>query len=155
MIWFDFTYYYYFFFNKFISNLQNPKNILIFDKVAKISILPLPYKDLYGNENLFDNIGYVDPNTIMNRKDYKKDKTVDIYSLGTLLWEIMSEKVPYSKDQDNISQLIVKIKGGYREDDITDVPAAYIELYKKCWDGDNSKRPPINKVSEELLNIKC
>src|SRR4051812_8160830 len=133
MIWFDFTYYYYFFLTNLFQILQNPKNILIFDRVAKISILPLPYKDLYGNDNLFDNIGYVDPNTIMNRKDYKKDKTVDIYSLGSLLWEIMSKKVPYSKDQnEDISQLIGKIKGGYRENDIADVPAAYIELYKKC-----------------------
>ncbi|RGB31457.1 kinase-like domain-containing protein, partial [Rhizophagus diaphanus] len=137
----------------------NPKNILIFDGVAKISNLPLSYNnndkdDLYINESLFDNIGYIDPNLFLN-SDYDKDKPIDIYSLGSLLWEIMSERIPYSNDQnENILQLINRIREGYREKSENIIPDIYKDLYEECWNGDSSKRPSINDVYERLLNIK-
>ena len=113
-------------------------------------------KEFYFDKNLFDHIGYVDPNTIINRWNYKKDKPVDIYNLGTLLWEIISEKVPYSKDQNEgigISNLFMKIINGYREDDVTDVPENYIELYKRCWDKNSSNRPSIYDIYKQIRAI--
>jgi len=110
------------------------------NKIAQISDLPLPnisnemkLEDHLIDEHLFDNIGYVDPNSFLNETD-EKDKSMDIYSLGSLLWEIMSEKVPYSKDIDNgIYELIFRItKKEYREKDIDNIPNEYIALYKKC-----------------------
>lgn len=78
---------------------------------------------------------------------------MDIYSLGTLLWEIMSEKVPYSKDKgEGILQLVLKIKNNdYREEDISSVPDEYINLYKECWRGNNLSRPKIENIYERLL----
>lgn len=78
---------------------------------------------------------------------------MDIYSLGSLLWEIMSEKIPYSDYQDDgILQLILKIKGGYREVDLISNPE-YINLYKNCWDGNNLIRPKIDDIYNQLLSI--
>ncbi|GET02861.1 kinase-like domain-containing protein [Rhizophagus clarus] len=145
--------------NGIIHENLNPKNILIFDGVAKISNLPLSYNnddkdDLYINDSLFDNIGYIDPNLFLNKNSKKRD-TIDIYSLGSLLWEIMSERIPYSSDQnENILQLIIKIKEGYRESDILDISAEYVALYKECWDGESSVRPSINEVYIRLSNIR-
>ncbi|RIA84489.1 kinase-like domain-containing protein [Glomus cerebriforme] len=134
----------------------HPKNILMFDGIAKISDLPLPYdkkKFSYYDKYLFENIGYIDPNLLLN-ENFKKDKSMDIYSLGTLLWEIMSEVVPYSKDRDEgILQLVLKIKNnGYREEDISSAPCEYINIYKKCWNGDSLARPKIEDVYEILLD---
>src|SRR3954453_8953204 len=130
----------------------------MFDGVAKIFYLPLPYAYVEEKPSnySFENIGYIDPNLLLNQNEFKKDKSMDIYSLGILLWEIVSGKIPYSKDKDDI-KLIEKINDGYREDDISDVPAKsppeYISLYKKCWNGDSLVRPEIDDVYEELLNI--
>lgn len=110
--------------------------------------------DLYINDSLFDNIGYIDPNLLLNEK-YEKNNTIDIYSLGSLLWEIMSERIPYSNDQnENILQLIKNIKEGHRESDILDIPDEYVALYKECWDGESSRRPSINDVYIKLSKIK-
>ena len=52
---------------------------------------------------------------------------MDIYSLGSLLWEIMSEQIPYSNSKDNL-QLVNKIKNeDYREKNIS-CPYEYIDL---------------------------
>jgi serine/threonine protein kinase len=113
--------------------------------------------DLYINDSLFDNIGYIDPNLFLN-KECEKDKAIDIYSLGSLLWEIMSKRIPYSNDQNenmNILQLIKMIKEeGHREKDIPGIPDEYVALYKECWAGDSKKRPSISDVYRKLLNIK-
>ncbi|CAB4381274.1 unnamed protein product [Rhizophagus irregularis] len=149
----------------------NPKNILIFDGIAKISNVPLQFekpfgkvfrnREIYAYADLFDNIGYIDPNAFMNGNsgDYNKDKSTDIYSLGTLLWEVMSEKIPYQDESSDggILGLIRKIKDGHREKadipDITRFPAEYINLYTKCWNGDSAARPTIKEVYDKLDNI--
>ncbi|PKC14312.1 kinase-like protein [Rhizophagus irregularis] len=151
----------------------NPKNILIFDEIAKISNIPLQFekpfdkafrnRDIYAYDDLFDNIGYIDPNAFIkingNAGDYNKDKSTDIYSLGTLLWEVMSEKIPYQDEfsDGGILGLIRKIKDGHREKadipDITKFPAEYINLYTKCWNGDSAARPTIKEVNDKLINI--
>jgi len=112
-------------------------------------------KSKYFDENLFDNLGYIDPNLFIKETD-EIDKSMDIYSLGSLLWEIMSERVPYLEDKkDGILQLVNKIiNNDYREKDIDDVPSKYMDLYKRCWNRNSLERPPINDVYHSLLNIK-
>src|SRR5947209_15854900 len=103
----------------------------MFDKVAKISNLPLIYnnEDLYFDENIFDNIGYIDPNSLLN-DDFKKDSSIDIYSFGSLLWEIASEKIPCS-EVESILVLIEKMKNSLyiEDDDIPNFPDEYKNLY--------------------------
>ncbi|GBB95112.1 hypothetical protein RclHR1_02480011 [Rhizophagus clarus] len=139
-----------------IHETLHPKNILMFNGIAKISDLPLPYnkkKFSYFDKYLFDNIGYIDPNLLLNEK-FKKDKSMDIYSLGTLLWEIMSEVIPYSKNKnEGILQLVLKIKNNdYREEDIRSISYEYTNIYKECWKGNNLSRPKIENIYERLLN---
>ncbi|CAG8593630.1 6094_t:CDS:2 [Funneliformis caledonium] len=135
----------------------HPKNILMFEGMAQISDLPLPYeknKSVFFYQQFFDNIGYIDPSSLLN-EDFEKNKSMDIYSFGSLLWEILSGKIPYSKNKDEgILKLVRKIKeDGYREHKIINAPVKYIELYESCWDGKSSNRPTIEMVYDKLLHI--
>ncbi|RIA89119.1 kinase-like domain-containing protein [Glomus cerebriforme] len=158
--------------NGIIHENLNPKNILIFNGIAKISNLPLPFgkedfnnedlyiesndfknNNLYVNTEIFDIIGYVDPNVfIKGPSDYVKAKSVDIYSLGTLLWEIMSEKVPHQEN--GIRELVKNITGGVKEADIPGISVEYKNLYTKCWDVNSDSRPTIKDVYNQLSNMK-
>ncbi|RGB31465.1 kinase-like domain-containing protein [Rhizophagus diaphanus] len=108
--------------------------------------------------DIADGILYIhkDLDIIHETLKFEKDKSMDIYSLGTLLWEIMSKKVPYSKDKgEGILQLVLKIKNNdYREEDISSVPDEYINLYKECWRGNNLSRPKIENIYERLSLIQ-
>ncbi|GBB95107.1 hypothetical protein RclHR1_02480006 [Rhizophagus clarus] len=141
----------------------HPKNIIMFDGIAKISDLPLPYekKSICLDEHFFEKIGYLDPDSLLNKR-FKKAKSMDIYSLGSLLWEMISEQIPYSKDTrvKSIIKLIKEIKKGHREVDVPnlpDIPAEcmneYKDLYNKCWDKDSSSRPIIEDVHKKILHI--
>ena len=139
--------------------VQHSNNILIFDGKAQISDLPLSYNSVDFDEHLFDNIGYIDPDLFLSDTD--GGKPIDVYSLGILLWEIMSGEVPYLKDQNQgggILDLIFKLKEGEKKlDDITNItgiPIEYIELYKKCLDRNSLKRPNIEYVYNKLCSLK-
>ncbi|KAF0449750.1 kinase-like protein [Gigaspora margarita] len=81
-------------------------------------------------------------------KDYKVNKKSDIYSLGVILWEISSGRLPFQSF--NRYEIIINIIHGERERPIKGTPSKYVELYKNCWDHDSNKRPEIKEVLEIL-----
>ncbi|PKY32381.1 kinase-like protein [Rhizophagus irregularis] len=82
-----------------------------------------------------DNI-YVDP--MCSNADYKYDKSSDIYSLGLILWQISSGKIPHEKN---------------KEIPVNSTPIDYIELYESAWSNDPKKRPSIEEISRSLGDI--
>src|SRR5581483_6950341 len=119
----------------------------MFNKVPKISSLPLPYrnmefyfknKEYYFDDSLFGNIGFVDPDYFLNKKP-KREKYVDIYSFGSILWEFLSEKIPYSND-DNLFKLVSKIKNDGHREPVEFEDDKINNLIKKCWDKNGSAR---------------
>ncbi|KAF0502926.1 kinase-like protein [Gigaspora margarita] len=79
------------------------------------------------------------------------NKKSDIYSIGVILWEISSEKLPF-KDEDMVT-LPFRIKNGLREKSIADTNRKYITIYEQCWQGMQDKRPSIQEVAMEFKNI--
>ncbi|PKY18543.1 kinase-like protein, partial [Rhizophagus irregularis] len=96
-------------------------------------------------------IEYIEPQCFKNRK-YKKDKKSDIYSLGVLLWEISSGRIPFS-DCSRDHLLDYYIKNGDREDPIDGTPPKYQKLYQECWNDEPKSRPDIEKVYEILSQL--
>jgi serine/threonine protein kinase len=90
---------------------------------------------------------YIDPQYYMRDK-YERNKKSDIFSLGMILWEISSEKEPFSGD--NNYQIILKISNGVREKRVDGTPESYFKLYTECWDEDPEKRPNIDQVIDML-----
>lgn len=77
-------------------------------------------------------------------------KSVDIYALGILMWELFAEHIPWDGlDTDSIKEAVL---AGERPMPALSCPAAVTKLCKLCWDGKASARPCadelVNKVAE-------
>src|SRR5581483_7491335 len=72
----------------------------------------------------------------------------DIYSFSMIMWEFISGVTPFN-DKAHDLQLCVSICKGERPEIIEGTPQCYIDLMKKCWDEDPSKRPS----ASEIMNI--
>ena len=80
-------------------------------------------------------VTYVDPQIFNRKRDsnnkvqiYSLNKKSDIYSIGVLLWEISSRKLPFHEENYDFS-LMYKISQGRREVIIFDTPIDYSNLY--------------------------
>ncbi|KFH72482.1 serine/threonine protein kinase [Podila verticillata NRRL 6337] len=101
---------------------------------------------------------YMAPEKISGTGGYSPDW--EIFSLGILLWELSSGRMPFDeiitraesgprlvKNMEQLSTAIVK---GLREEPIPGTPEIYEQLFKMCWDADGESRPPIEVVEETL-----
>ncbi|KAF9977332.1 hypothetical protein BGZ73_006373 [Actinomortierella ambigua] len=100
---------------------------------------------------------YMAPERLQGR-EYSYDWSV--YSLGVLLWELSSGKMPFdeiiaraesgprlAKSMEQLSSAIVK---GLREETVPETPEIYEQLFKMCWAGEAEARPPLDVVEETL-----
>ncbi|KAG0243274.1 hypothetical protein BGW41_002459 [Actinomortierella wolfii] len=100
---------------------------------------------------------YMAPERLQGR-EYSHDWSV--YSLGVLLWELSTGKMPFdeiitraeagprlTKNMEQLSSAIVK---GLREETAPDTPEIYEQLFKMCWAGEPEARPPLDVVEETL-----
>lgn len=89
--------------------------------------------------NLQNYLTYVDPQ-YFKIPSYKSSedkqstltKKSDIYSLGILLWELASMRLPFSNEEH--SDLQKEIMEGLREKDIDGIDQDYIPIYKSIYE---------------------
>ncbi|RHZ77109.1 hypothetical protein Glove_185g42 [Diversispora epigaea] len=136
--------------NDIIHGDLNSKNILFHDNTIKISDFGISGLSTESSKNSLGSIEYLDPILLKKLGKFSKNKPSDIYSIGILLWEISSGKIPYeSKFQDEL-ELIIYVSRGNREDPIIGTPQDYINIYQDCWNQDPNQRPNIRKVVQGL-----
>ncbi|CAB4411396.1 unnamed protein product [Rhizophagus irregularis] len=133
-------------------------NILISDDYNEIYIIDLGLcKPIQNSDDKIDEVygvlPYMAPE-ILRKKPYIPAS--DIYSFSMMMWEFTSGIPPFNNRAHDI-QLILSICKGDRPEIIKNTPKCYIDLMKKCWDSDPSKRPNIviieNTISEWLRSI--
>ncbi|RGB24949.1 kinase-like domain-containing protein, partial [Rhizophagus diaphanus] len=125
-------------------------NILISDNYEAYIIdlgLCKPVKDLSLQDKIDENYGvlpYMAPEILRN---LPYTLATDIYSFSMIMWEFTSGDPPFNnKAHDH--QLIIDICEGERPETIDNTPKCYIDLMKKCWDSDPSKRPTIENLED-------
>eukprot|EP00598_Pedospumella_elongata_P014136 CAMPEP_0184992826 /NCGR_PEP_ID=MMETSP1098-20130426/42785_1 /TAXON_ID=89044 /ORGANISM="Spumella elongata, Strain CCAP 955/1" /LENGTH=299 /DNA_ID=CAMNT_0027518533 /DNA_START=33 /DNA_END=932 /DNA_ORIENTATION=- len=93
---------------------------------------------------------YMAPELIEN-KPY--NKSVDVYAFGVLMWEVLSEEIPYY--QLDIAEIRQRVTSGIRPR----IPSygftpKLVQLITDCWHQNPEKRPSFPDVVDELLAIE-
>jgi hypothetical protein len=88
-------------------------------------------------------IPYVDPKSFNNNNDqsqkYKLNEKSDVYSVGVLMWQISSGRMPFcSEDVDYDINLTLAILNGKREEIVDGTPVEYSKLYTGIQYNNNS-----------------
>ncbi len=102
------------------------------------------------NDEIYGVISYMAPE-ILQGKEYTMAS--DIYSFGMIMWELITGRMPFW-NQNNDIELLIKICKNFRPPIIKNTPRKYIELMQECWDSDPNKRPTALNIYERLINIK-
>ncbi|CAG8510697.1 17841_t:CDS:10, partial [Acaulospora morrowiae] len=119
-------------------------------------------------------IPYIDPQYLYHPNIYIKDTRSDAYSLGIILWEISSGRVPFGSysswnadekmvdgkfdirgttTHERAEELTNRIIKGVREQAVRDTPNAYFGIYNKCWQSNPAVRPTSEEVVRELERL--
>ena len=69
-----------------------------------------------------------DPEYLNDINNYKQTKASDVYSVGVLMWEISSGKLPFQDIP--IRDILIKIIKGDREKTISGTPKSYNNIYR-------------------------
>ena len=82
--------------------------------------------------------------------------TNDIYSFSILLWEIFSEKVPFGNASNEDIRMAV-IEGQRPDENLlpSNTPSEMIDMMKRCWQQDPSKRPDFSSIVKDMSALLC
>ena len=69
-----------------------------------------------------------DPKYLNDIDNYKRTKASDVYSVGVLMWEISSGKLPFQDIP--IRDILIKIIKGDREKTVPGTPKSYNNIYR-------------------------
>ncbi|EXX54727.1 Cdc15p [Rhizophagus irregularis DAOM 197198w] len=137
--------------NELIHRDLHSGNVLVFN-YAKITDMGLCKPADYdtSENNVYGILPYVAPE-ILRGQSYTKAS--DIYSLGIIMYELISGLPPYH-DMSHNNNLAIKICQGLRPRFNIKVPQSIVYLIKRCLDANPSNRP-IAKTINEILSQWC
>lgn len=74
----------------------------------------------------------------------------DIYSLGTIFWEIITGKTPFENIDDGVAVYVHRLKNPHEIIPEGKYPPIFKSLITACWDDDPTKRPSIEFICDQL-----
>ncbi|RHZ79128.1 hypothetical protein Glove_151g88 [Diversispora epigaea] len=103
------------------------------------------------SNSIYGNLPYVAPEVYCGKCYTEKS---DIYSIGILMWEVITGKIPYGDhDYENNSHLALAIASGYRPKIYKHIPLEYANLMKQCWDADPDNRPDTRILKKTMRSL--
>ncbi len=122
----------------------------ILNNIGKFYISDLglcrPIKSFFKKDEIYGVMPFIAPEILRGSTPYTPAS--DIYSFSMIMWEFTSGVSPFNGRAHDL-QLSLDICKGERPEIIENTPQYYIDLMKKCWNEDPSKRPS----ASEVLNI--
>lgn len=86
------------------------------------------------------------------KRDSVANPSTDVYSLGMVLWEIASRKIPFG-DAESEDTAIDWIKSGEKERFPVDCPKDFVAIATQCWSTSPAQRPPVEAVVAALESL--
>jgi serine/threonine protein kinase len=77
----------------------------------------------------------------------------DMYSYGMILWELVTRKVPFA-EQPNDIMILAAVQTGAREDIPDGCHPVWQEMIKECWEQDPEKRPTAPDALARFMSLK-
>src|SRR5438128_2639034 len=98
-------------------------------------------------------LAYKDPLCFKAEQEpYRRTKKSDIFSLGVILWEISSGKIPCEGLTESL-QVFLYRRAGKRDPPFPETSQEYIDLYSKCWSEVLDDRPSCEEVYRRLEKL--
>ncbi|RHZ48714.1 hypothetical protein Glove_543g22 [Diversispora epigaea] len=101
------------------------------------------------SDSIYGNLPYIAPEVLCGEIYTKKS---DIYSLGIIMWEVITGETPFDEYEHNL-ELTIDIIKGCRPKIYEYIPQKYVTLMKQCWDANPDNRPDANIASEKMRII--
>ncbi|RHZ75047.1 hypothetical protein Glove_217g3 [Diversispora epigaea] len=138
--------------NDIIHGKFNSENIFVHNGIIKFNVFGLA-KIIPDSLNDLGPIQY-DPQYLEIFGTIGKNKSSDIFGLGTILWEISSSNPPFEMESSSNVDLLINIAKGKRETvAIPGTPHKYKKIYTDCWKHHGNSRPDIFQVVKDLSEI--
>ncbi len=112
--------------------------------ISDLGISKSSIESVDNDDKIYGIIPYIAPE-ILQRQKYTTAS--DIYSFSMIMWELITGRMPFW-DQNQDTDLIIKICDGLRPPIITNAPEGYIKLMQECWDSDPNKRPTSSDIND-------
>jgi hypothetical protein len=144
--------------NKIVHCHLSSKNILLDEELNPV-IVDFGFKNLYELANLFNKYinknGYSAPEILSSTGKFFKIpenindnlKKIDIYSFGMIIWEIITNTVPFEVKLPEIKKYVLEEK--VRPEVPINTDKSLSNLIRNCWDSELDKRP----TEEELIEF--
>ncbi|KAL0209760.1 hypothetical protein P9112_009844 [Eukaryota sp. TZLM1-RC] len=137
--------------NNFIHRDLKPQNILMVDGRPRIS--DFGTSKIIADTATLNTINAMTPKyAALEAFDNNSSQESDVYSLGVILYELLTNKVAFEGINSQIALLGAKYNGTKLPFDVT-TPVLLQEIINKCLDNDQSKRPGINQILEVLNDL--
>ena len=145
--------------NNIVHCHLNSRNILLDDELNPI-IVDFGFRNLYELSNLFNKYynksGYSAPEILSTKGKFFRipekinddTKKIDIYSYGMILWELITNTVPFDVKLNEIIEYVLEEK--VRPEVPNDINKNLSSFIRNCWDSEFSKRPSEREIIEFL-----